>query len=260
MAHQNILFGWIEAAVRYAGVFGSHEKAGYQRVFGVSAATLSRHQAGFATAFERAAGDILFARTKRGAFVSGKLAIRPEAVLPNRHVFAVPPLERWLQDAMGPRFVRPRPALRVDPDPAILRAVVQAISHQQTLMIDYLSRQGFSQRAISPHVIVDVVNRYHVRAYDHAKNRYADFILSRITAAKPTHGVAFVDAGNDYDWHDIRMIKIAAREGVYPDGVKMDFGLNANGNRHVRERAAIARYLCDAPEEGYDSPVTVCLE
>lgn len=253
--------GWIEAAVRYAGVFSSREKAAYRSVFGVSEPSMSRHQAKFAKRFEVACGAEVFQRENFGAFTGGKLILIDGAALPKRHVFDTPSLDRWLEDAMGPRFTKPQSALRVDPDPAVLREIVGAITAMSVLEIDYLSRSGRSRRPISPHTIVDVADRYHVRAYDHTKNRFADFVLSRIDRIlKPKSGrLRYIENSLDADWHTQCEIVISSRSTPIQDGVVRDFKLDKLGQRIISDRLAIAPYLCDDPGEGYLSPVRISM-
>ena len=156
---ENIRFGWIEGAIRYAGLFGAHEKRAYIEAFGVSEAAVSRHQAGFVTAFERECGAEVFERTKRGALQGGKLCLREGAVIPEKNVFAVPRLSRWLEDAMRVRFERVELIARAAPEPHILRAVIGAIRKKGILQIEYLSRSGDTQRLLSPHTLVRGMSR-----------------------------------------------------------------------------------------------------
>nr|WP_306265432.1 WYL domain-containing protein [Pararhizobium sp. IMCC3301] len=258
MSINEVRFGWIEAAIRYAGAFAAYEKSAYMRIFGVSEASMSRHQLRFAEAFEAACGQEVFRRTQTGSFKGGRLLVSENADIPKRHVFDTPGLDRWLEDAMGRCFEKPKSALRVNPEPAILRTIIGAITSQRIVHIDYSSRSERRERSISPHTLVDVVGRYHVRAFDHSKNRFGDFILSRITSASLFAGrMRYVGNEKDSEWNDCENILIEAREGVLSEGVIMDFGLDGHGQRILRERRAIVPYLSDNHAEGYTSPVRV---
>jgi len=94
-------FAWIEACLRYGGVFGAAEKVVYQQVFGVSEASVSRHQARFVELFEGELGDV-FVKDPGGRPVSGRLELREDAFLPQKPVFfKIPPLQLWLRQNFG---------------------------------------------------------------------------------------------------------------------------------------------------------------
>ncbi|RTY05710.1 WYL domain-containing protein [Stenotrophomonas geniculata] len=64
----------------------------------------------------------------------------------------------------------------------VLRPMVSAISQRQGVEIIYqsFSEDGPQRRIIWPQNLVYVLSRWHVRAYDERKARFADFVLSRI--------------------------------------------------------------------------------
>lgn len=261
MVVQNLRFGWIEGCLRYAGVFGAHEKSGYIKVFGVSESAMSRHQSSFAEIVELYIGHPVFERNQNGSLLGGKLVISPSEMLPHVNMFPVPALERWLEDVMGARLEKAAFIARRSPDLTVLRGVISAIRSNYPISIEYMSRSGkASKRVISPHSLVDVVGRYHVRAFDHAKNRYGDFVLARIrNLFVPDHQavIAYIGPKDDKDWHDRVAISITVRKGALSEGVRADWGLDEDGVRTMQVRSALASYLIDEPAEGYESPVRV---
>lgn len=64
----------------------------------------------------------------------------------------------------------------------VLRPMVAGISQQQRVEIVYqsFSEDGPQRRTIWPQNLVYVLSRWHVRAYDERKARFADFVLNRI--------------------------------------------------------------------------------
>jgi hypothetical protein len=68
---------------------------------------------------------------------------------------------------------------------SILKSVLDAIFNETALSVTYgsLSSGGLQPRILAPHAIAHDGHRWHMRAYDHDKNRFSDFVLSRISAA-----------------------------------------------------------------------------
>jgi predicted DNA-binding transcriptional regulator YafY len=258
--HRRVLqrMGWIEASLRFAGRFASGEKAAYMDRFGVGSAQVSQDQGRFTQELNKRCGAIL------SEVARGKLKIVESAKLPAEPVFEMPRMTEWLEVAMGSAFLRVESARRAEPDILTLRAIVVAIRERVPLEILYLSRSsGKSRRVISPHVIVDVVDRLHLRGYDHAQNRFSDFVLSRIEESRPAPDIPFVRPDRDEDWRRLVWIEICAHAELVGErrrGVMRDFGLNEAGSRQVRRRAAVARYLVDQPADamaGFASPVSI---
>lgn len=261
MDAREIRLGWIEASIRYSGGFSGREKSAYGQIFGLSEATVSRDQALFANLFEAASGGEVFQRSDDARLHGGKLNLIAEANLPEKHVFTIPGINRWLEDAMGADFVRPASSFRVPPDSLILSQIIDAISSRKIMKVDYLSRTRSSVKFISIHSLVHIVGRHHARAFDHSENRFADFILSRMTSMhEDNSSFTFVGRDKDTDWHETCSITISAVSDGVTDGVFQDFGLDMSGRRTIRERRAIAPYLSDNHAIGYQSPVTVEME
>lgn len=67
-------------------------------------------------------------------------------------------------------------------DPAILKTVLRAIRDRQCVEVMYVSLSSQSElpRRLFPHAIASDGHRWHMRAFDRDKERYSDFVLSRI--------------------------------------------------------------------------------
>lgn len=67
-------------------------------------------------------------------------------------------------------------------DPATLKPVLRAIRDRHCVEVMYvsLSSESESPRCLYPHAIASDGHRWHMRAFDGDKNRYSDFVLSRI--------------------------------------------------------------------------------
>jgi hypothetical protein len=251
--------GWIEASLRFAGQFASGEKKAYMDRFGLGPGQVSSDQAHFAQEFNERYGSIVVEVGK------GKLNIVQSTGLPPLPAFEMPSMTEWLQVMMGSAFLKVDSARRAEPSPTVLHSVVTAIRKRMPLDIVYLSRSsGKSRRIVSPHVIVDVAERLHLRGYDHARNRFSDFVLSRIQeSGLADAGISFVPPDRDEEWR--RRVTIEVRAYADLDGDRLqaviqDFGLNVQASRLLQHRAALARYLIDMPMDpnsGFASPVSV---
>lgn len=249
--------GWIEASLRFSGRFGVAEKSGYMKHFGIATGQVSLDQAEFAVQFNESCGAAVVRHQK------GKLALAAAASLPPQSVFDLPRMTEWLAAVMGAHFHKVESIKRAEPEPLIFRSVIHAIWSKSPLDIVYLSRSsGRSRKYVSPHVIVDAAERLHVRAYDHARGRFTDFVMSRILeCASAGKAVNFVSNRQDAAWHRYEALAIKADPALEGDelmAVMRDFGLSAGGERLLKARAAVARYLADEPR-GFPSPVSVVL-
>jgi hypothetical protein len=209
VVHRRLLqrMGWIEASLRFAGQFASGEKAAYMGYFEVGPAQVSQDQERFVLEFNSRSGASVIEVQR------GKLCIVGSTGLPLEPIFTLPNARDWLQVALRSAFHRIESLRRAEPDPVILRSIVVAVRKKMPLDIIYLSRtSGRSRRIISPHVVVDVVDRLHLRGYDHGRNRFSDFVLSRIQESRLADpSVAFVRADRDDEWRRYVTLEVCAR-------------------------------------------------
>lgn len=259
-------FGWIEACLRYAGRFGPREKMTYRDIFQVSAPSVSRHQKCVARALEEACAIHLFEQDDRGRLSGGKLILRADAKLPKEPVFGrVPSLERWLQDTFDGTYFHSVEIERAEPEPDIIRPIVRALEDAVPLIIQYHSRKGSGNKSVSPHAIVRIAERLHMRAYDHSSNQYRDFVLSRIQAAQllAEEPTSYVGNDHDKDWHDFVAVEVREKPSCDPNatlGVRMDYSLDDNGRKTIRVRKALASYVVDIDDDDFTAPITVKLQ
>jgi hypothetical protein len=255
-------FGWIEACLRWAGRFGVQEKKAYRAVFGITDSMVSRDQAAFVRLFN----DKLRAEVVEKDH--GKLRFADPRLAPAAACFPEPDLLRWLEEVLGRSgFVDVPPIHRAPPRPEVLQPVIRGILGRDPLQFRYRSRRGEDTlRTVSPHVVVHVANRLHLRGWDHDRNAARDFLLTRMREVRPatepsvimevddedmqevrpTKGtVAFVAQDVDRDWQEEVELEITLREGEDSEAVREDFSLNACGSRWRRVRRAFVQYLVD---------------
>ncbi len=253
---QRLRFGWIEACLRHAGQFGVAEKKVYCDQFGLSAGMASRDQAKFLEEFNARAG-VEAAEKHRG-----KIRLTGENGDDKSTIFPVFDRHLWLKSMLGERLASLPDVRRDSVLPGTLRTVVKAIKSRCPIVTEYHSRNGNrGWRRLSPHSLVDVVNRYHVRAWDYEKSQYADFVLSRMVNPRLQEDrfPAYVDNKSDTDWHTLVPVEIRPSDGVDPDSARLDYGLKEGDLRILKIRKALANYMIDDRSKAYSAPVTVRL-
>jgi hypothetical protein len=95
------------------------------------------------------------------------------------------------------RLLRPRLSRE------IVQAVLGALRHHQTLLIEYhpVMPDDIQVRVISPNYLVFADNRYHLHAYCHTRQKHLDFVLSRILSAAPSKE-EWVSKEHSHEWNE----------------------------------------------------------
>ena len=233
---------WIEASLRFAGRFGANEKKAYRHHFELTDGMVSRHQDAFVRHMNERCAAVVVIKER------GRLRLANDATLPAAPVFSpLPTMTEWLGVMLGPQFEVVAPIQRAEPQHAVLRELVQAISDRQPLRFRYQPRRGSpNERLVSPHVIVHAAGRLHLRGWDHARNAPRDFALTRMTEVTRTDGIQrFVSQEHDPDWHEQVVLEVRLREGQDRDAVRPDYDLGASDCSTRKVRKAYAGYLID---------------
>lgn len=250
-AENPLRLGWIEASLRYAGVFGVNEKKAYGARFSLSEAAISRDQDAF---LRRLAGtDAAGSVVKR----HGRLVMVGE--LPEPSLFELPLMRVWLAEALRSHFEELEAVRRSEPPAAILRPIVGAILGRKRLSFDYHGRRGRARREVSPHTVVHAAGRLHLRAWDHARGEPRDFVMARILSVSLGNDTGFVDRAEDHEWSEWARIEVCAKPEEEAAALRLDYGLDPLiGNRvHHRVRRAHLIYLLDEGNGGVPAPVTI---
>lgn len=138
------------------------------------------------------------------------------------------------------------PNILTNPDVNILATLTNAIALKKGVKIKYLSlKSGDSEREIFPFTLIDNGLRWHIRAFDRKRERFSDFVLTRVTAAQLTdnHPLEHERRGADIQWNrivELDLVPHPARE--YGKAVELDYQMT-DGVRNVKIRAAVAGYL-----------------
>ncbi|WP_221180260.1 helix-turn-helix transcriptional regulator [Salinisphaera japonica] len=133
------------------------------------------------------------------------------------------------------------------PSTNILAAVSRSVFRRYPLRIQYHSfSSGCVEREIVPFALAFNGLRWHVRAFDRRREKFSDFVLTRIDTANAGTGGAIQDfecPEHDLEWNRVIELELAPHpKEEYPYIVAMDYGMRA-GTLKVRVRAALAPYF-----------------
>lgn len=126
--------------------------------------------------------------------------------------------------------------------------ITRAISLKRPIEIEYISgTSGKSKKTISPFAVLDSGLRWHVRAYDHNKERFADFVINRIVTAKFLKNEATPSKGQpeeDSQWNEFVELIIQAHPGKpnLREVTEFEYGME-NGILSLKIRKAYVGYL-----------------
>ena len=120
--------------------------------------------------------------------------------------------------------------------------ISRAIQRVHSLKITYSSiSSGTSNREIVPVAFANTLLRWHLRAYDRKRKRYADFVFRRISKVKQVESDTIKKhehPNNDKQWHLFIDLKIKA----HPHNVA-DTNTISSNIYNIRIRAAMAGYF-----------------
>jgi predicted DNA-binding transcriptional regulator YafY len=128
--------------------------------------------------------------------------------------------------------------------------MLSAIQNEQTLSVLYHSNDDKLRRTLSPHHLVYVNHRYHVRAYCHVDKVFLDFTLARMKAIK-TSSLVWKAAIDDEQWNQYFQLCFKINPAL-PESVqsmmKIDYQLT--GNEHcICTRKALRFYILRVMEQ-----------
>jgi hypothetical protein len=133
----------------------------------------------------------------------------------------------------------------VKPEIETLATLTRAIARKCQVKVNYLSlASGASTKTISPLALADTGLRWHLRAYDRDKGRFADFSLTRIMAAKAIDQPipAEEQIESDVQWARIVHIELVPHPGLaHPKAIEADF-MMSNGLLEFNMRAPLVGY------------------
>ncbi len=133
----------------------------------------------------------------------------------------------------------------VRPDLETLAVLTRAISAHKQVKVEYLSlASGASTKTLCPLALADTGLRWHLRAYDRERARFADFALTRIVKAKAIDQPIPVEEQieSDVQWARLVHIELVPHPGIaHPKAIEADFRMN-NGVLALDMRAPLVGY------------------
>ena len=133
----------------------------------------------------------------------------------------------------------------VKPDLETLAVLTRAIANKRQVKVSYLSvASGASTKTLSPLALADTGLRWHLRAYDCERERFADFSLTRIVKAKnlnkPIPEAQQIES--DAQWARIVRLEMVPHPGLeHPKAVEADFRME-KGMFSIDMRAPLVGY------------------
>jgi hypothetical protein len=138
------------------------------------------------------------------------------------------------------------PGFLARPDLGVLGALTRAMCAKKAVRVSYLSMSsGPKRREIVPVALADNGLRWHVRAFDRQRERFGDFVVTRISKVQeieaPVDERELISA--DAQWARLVDLELVPHPGVkHPEAIEADYGMQA-GALHLKARAALAGYV-----------------
>jgi predicted DNA-binding transcriptional regulator YafY len=133
----------------------------------------------------------------------------------------------------------------VSPDLETLAVITRAIAARQLIRVRYLSlTSGASTKTLAPLALADTGLRWHLRAFDREKKRFADLVLTRIDKARPL-GDPIPEAESlesDIQWARVVRLELVPHPGLeHPSAIESDYGMK-EGALQLKLRAPLVGY------------------
>lgn len=151
-----------------------------------------------------------------------------------------------LKDMQVPAVSCETPTELNRPRLAILSIITRAIADNRVLEIHYRSlTSGETKREVIPFALVDNGLRWHIRAFDRKRERFTDFVLTRISKPKILESVVkeFECKTHDEQWNKLVTIELIPHPSLdFKETIEKDYDMKA-GVLAVKLRAAVAGYV-----------------
>lgn len=138
------------------------------------------------------------------------------------------------------------PGQLIQPDMGILATITRSLCAKRPVRINYLSlASGAKRRDIVPVALADNGLRWHVRSFDRERQRFSDFVLTRITRVQELDGTAGEHEllGADEQWARIVDMELVPHPGArWPKAIEADYAMS-DGVLRIKTRAALAGYV-----------------
>lgn len=127
----------------------------------------------------------------------------------------------------------------------VLATITRAISAGELIRVRYLSlTSGPSTKVLAPLALADTGLRWHLRAFDQTRDRFSDFVLTRISKATCLSQVIPENQSLQLDtqWARVVHLELGPHPGVdHPEAIEADYGMRA-GMLALDMRAPLVGY------------------
>ncbi|MFT5756663.1 MAG: hypothetical protein ACI9LM_001383 [Alteromonadaceae bacterium] len=134
-----------------------------------------------------------------------------------------------------------------DPQIEVIAPLSRAIYNKKVINVDYFSNSsGFSSKLLIPHAYIHNGLRWHVRAYDRQKSRFADFVISRFQKVEITEEEILSDEfqSDDNQWNRIVELEIVPHpDNSTPKAVMSEFNMVNGVLKHSIRASSVGYFL-----------------
>lgn len=134
-----------------------------------------------------------------------------------------------------------------NPNIDIIAPLSRAIYSQKAIQVDYFSNSsGFSSKLLIPHAYIHNGSRWHVRAYDRQKSRFADFVISRFQKVKIVEEEILNNESqsNDIQWNRVVELEIIPHPDYpTPKAVISEFNMKDGILKHSIKASSVGYFL-----------------
>lgn len=132
------------------------------------------------------------------------------------------------------------------PDLKVVSVLSRAMQSKKVVRIEYNSlSSGKTKREIIPFALIDTGLRWHIRAWDRKRERFSDFIVTRIQHPKIINSSVeeHEQQKHDHNWNKIIELELIPHPSIqYKETVEIDYGMT-NGSKIMSLRAAVIGYV-----------------
>lgn len=130
------------------------------------------------------------------------------------------------------------------PSLKVVTAITRSMYQNTLLEADYSSlSSGHKSRLLSPLVLIHDGLRWHIRCFNHDKNIYADFNLSRFSKAVMGK-YSNANLTDDSEWNNEVILKLIPHpRAEHPETIKMDYEITENNFKEVKLKSCLVGYF-----------------
>lgn len=138
------------------------------------------------------------------------------------------------------------PGQLLRPDMRVLGAMTRSMCAKRPVRVTYLSlSSGSKRRELVPVALADNGMRWHVRAFDRERQRFGDFVLTRVSRVQEINESAAAHEllPADEQWSRVVEMLLVPHPGVaHKKAIEADYGME-DGCLRIKARAALAGYV-----------------